>query len=41
MKFTLAWLKEHLASDSSLDGIVERLTAVGLEVEGSRIPPRS
>ena len=38
MKFTLAWLKEHLASDSSLDGIVERLTAVGLEVEGVENP---
>ncbi|MEA3041344.1 MAG: phenylalanyl-tRNA synthetase beta chain [Sphingomonadales bacterium] len=34
MKFTLSWLKEHLESDASLDEIVERLTAIGLEVEG-------
>ena len=33
MKFTLAWLKDHLETDASLDEIVERLTAIGLEVE--------
>ncbi len=33
MKFTLAWLKEHLETDASLDEIVEKLTMVGLEVE--------
>jgi phenylalanyl-tRNA synthetase beta chain len=33
MKFTLAWLKEHLTTDASLAEIVERLTMIGLEVE--------
>lgn len=33
MKFTLSWLKDHLDTDASLDEIVERLTAIGLEVE--------
>ncbi|MEM0906453.1 MAG: phenylalanine--tRNA ligase subunit beta [Pseudomonadota bacterium] len=33
MKFTLSWLKDHLATDASLDAIVERLTTIGLEVE--------
>ncbi|MEO7178184.1 MAG: YtpR family tRNA-binding protein, partial [Allosphingosinicella sp.] len=34
MKFTLSWLKEHLETEASLDEVVERLTAIGLEVEG-------
>ena len=34
MKFTLAWLKEHLDTDASLDDIVTKLTMIGLEVEG-------
>ena len=38
MKFTLSWLKEHLRTDASLDEIVERLTSVGLEVEGVENP---
>ena len=33
MKFTLAWLKEHLDTDASLSEIVDKLTMVGLEVE--------
>src|SRR6185436_18740104 len=33
MKTTLAWLKEHLTTDASLDALVERLTMIGLEVE--------
>lgn len=33
MKFTLSWLKEHLETDATLDDVVEKLTAVGLEVE--------
>ncbi|MCK9551065.1 phenylalanine--tRNA ligase subunit beta [Aquamicrobium sp.] len=33
MKFTFSWLKEHLETDATLDEIVERLTAIGLEVE--------
>jgi phenylalanyl-tRNA synthetase beta chain len=34
VKFTLAWLKEHLETSASLDEIAERLTMLGLEVEG-------
>ena len=34
MKFTLSWLKEHLDTDATLDQIVEKLTMIGLEVEG-------
>lgn len=34
MKFTLSWLKEHLATDAGVDAIVERMTMTGLEVEG-------
>ncbi|MGB6118549.1 MAG: phenylalanine--tRNA ligase subunit beta [Mesorhizobium sp.] len=33
MKLTLSWLKDHLETDATLDEIVERLTAIGLEVE--------
>src|SRR3954469_25001804 len=33
MKFTLAWLKEHLDTDATLDDIVAKLTMIGLEVE--------
>jgi phenylalanyl-tRNA synthetase beta chain len=33
MKFTLSWLKDHLETDASLEKIVDRLTAIGLEVE--------
>jgi phenylalanyl-tRNA synthetase beta chain len=33
VKFTLAWLKEHLDTDASLDAIVAKLTMIGLEVE--------
>ena len=34
MKFTLSWLKDHLDTSASLDAIVEKLTMIGLEVEG-------
>ena len=34
MKFTLSWLKEHLDTDRPLEEIAERLTALGLEVDG-------
>ena len=34
MKFSLSWLKEYLDTDASLDVIVEKLTDIGLEVEG-------
>lgn len=33
MKFTLSWLKEHLETDATLDGIVDAMTMAGLEVE--------
>ena len=33
MKLTLSWLKDHLETDATLSEIVERLTAIGLEVE--------
>lgn len=34
MKFTLNWLKEHLDTTADLTAIAEKLTALGLEVEG-------
>src|SRR6516165_229136 len=33
MKFTLAWLKEHLDTDRELRAITDKLTMIGLEVE--------
>ncbi len=33
MKFTLGWLKEHLDTEATLDEVVDKLTALGLEVE--------
>ena len=33
MKFTLAWLKEHLDTDQPLGEIADKLTMIGLEVE--------
>jgi len=33
MKFTLAWLKEHLDTEKPLAAIVDKLTMIGLEVE--------
>src|SRR3954467_2510517 len=33
MKFTLAWLKEHLTTDASVAAIADKLTMIGLEVE--------
>jgi phenylalanyl-tRNA synthetase beta chain len=34
MKFTLSWLKDHLDTNASLNEITDKLTALGLEVEG-------
>jgi phenylalanyl-tRNA synthetase beta chain len=34
MKFTLGWLKAHLDTTASLKEIAEKLTAIGLELEG-------
>ncbi|MFL6972036.1 MAG: phenylalanine--tRNA ligase subunit beta [Xanthobacteraceae bacterium] len=33
MKFTLAWLKEHLDTDAPLATLADKLTMIGLEVE--------
>ena len=34
MKFSLSWLKTHLETEASLDAIVDKLSMIGLEVEG-------
>ena len=41
MKFTLAWLKDHLDTTASLDEIAARLTNIGLEVEGVEDPAKA
>ena len=38
MKFTLSWLKEHLETEASAEAIADKLTAIGLEVEGLSNP---
>ena len=38
MKFTLAWLKDHLETDAALDEICRTLDVVGLEVESVENP---
>ena len=38
MKFTLAWLREHLEFDSSVELLCEKLTELGLEVESLKNP---
>ena len=38
MKFSLSWLKAHLDTDASLTEITEKLTAIGLELEGLENP---
>ncbi len=38
MKFSLSWLKAHLDTDASLTEISEKLTAIGLELEGLENP---
>ena len=34
MILTLSWLKEHLKTKASFDQVSEKLTHIGLEVEG-------
>ncbi|MEO3427592.1 phenylalanine--tRNA ligase subunit beta [Pelagibius sp. CAU 1746] len=34
MKFTLSWLKDHLETEASLKEITDKLSMIGLEVEG-------
>lgn len=38
MKFTLSWLKTHLATEADLPTILKALTDIGLEVEGVENP---
>jgi phenylalanyl-tRNA synthetase beta chain len=38
MRFTLPWLKEHLETDAPVEVIADKLTALGLEVEGVTDP---
>jgi phenylalanyl-tRNA synthetase beta chain len=38
VKFTLSWLKEHLETSASLAELVDKLTMIGLEVEGVEDP---
>ena len=38
MKFSLEWLKAHLDTKASAQEIADKLTAIGLEVEGLRNP---
>jgi phenylalanyl-tRNA synthetase beta chain len=33
MQFTLSWLKDHLATDASIERVVDAMTMAGLEVE--------
>jgi phenylalanyl-tRNA synthetase beta chain len=40
MKLTVAWLKEHLDTAATLDGIVDKLTMIGLEVESVHDPAK-
>lgn len=40
MKFTLAWLKDHLETDKSVDELCAKLNAIGLEVEGVEDPAK-
>ena len=34
MKFSLSWLKQHLDTDAGADVIAQKLTSLGLEIEG-------
>ena len=38
MKFTLSWLRAHLETDAGVAAIAERLTGIGLEVDGVTDP---
>ena len=38
MKFTLSWLRTHLDTDATLEEITDRLTGIGLELEGVTDP---
>ena len=34
MIITLSWLKDHLVTNANLEKIIDKLTSIGLEVEG-------
>ena len=34
MIITLSWLKDHLSTSANLEKIIDKLTGIGLEVEG-------
>ena len=34
MIITLSWLKDHLITNANLEKITDKLTSIGLEVEG-------
>ncbi len=38
MKFTLGWLRDHLETEAGLAEITDRLTGIGLELEGVSDP---
>lgn len=38
MKFSLSWLRDHLDTEASAEEIADKLTAIGLEVEGLSNP---
>ncbi|NOU03325.1 MAG: phenylalanine--tRNA ligase subunit beta, partial [Novosphingobium sp.] len=38
MKFSLSWLKDHLETEASAEVIAEKLSAIGLELEGLEDP---
>jgi len=38
MKFSLSWLRTHLDTEAGLDAITDRLTTIGLELEGVEDP---
>ena len=40
MKFTLAWLREHLEFNASTEELCEKLTSIGLEVESLKDPKK-
>ena len=41
MKFSLSWLKSHLDTDAELGTLTDRLTGIGLELEGVEDPGAS
>ena len=39
MIITLSWLKDHLSTSANLTKIIDKLTGIGLEVEGIKENP--